>query len=338
MTALSQYQRLEASALWRDRPDAQRREVLVSLGDATLVISAMTDRPLSHWSLPAVARLNPGQRPALYAPSAAGDEVLEINDAEMIGAIEKLRGAIEQARPHPGRLRFGLVAMVSLAVAVAAVFWLPGALTRQTAAVLPDAKRAELGRDLLAQMVMLSGSPCGDESGVQALGQLAQRVLGPNPPRLVVLPQALSGTAYLPGDILVFDRGLVENHETPEVLAGHLLAESLRRAGGDPTLRLLEDAGLGPTFRLLTTGRINADALHDHATRLLTEPGEPVTDEALLTAFAQAGISSQPYAYAIDISGESTLGLIEADPLRNRLTEPLISDQAWIALQGICGG
>ena len=185
-------------------------------------------------------------------------------------------------------------------------------------------------------MVLLSGQPCGDETGRQALRQLAERVLGPDAPRLVVLPQALSGTAQLPGDIYILDRGLIENHETPEVVAGHLLAERLR--ADDPVLRLLESAGIGPTAQLLTTGEMPAAALHAHATRLLTDPGVPIPDEALLAAFAEAAISSQPYAYALDISGETTLSLIEADPLRDRQTGPLISDQDWIALQGICGG
>ena len=38
--------------------------------------------------------------------------------------------------------------------------------------------------------------------------------------------------------------------------------------------------------------------------------------EALLPAFQKAAVSSAPYAYALDPSGESTLSLIEADPYR----------------------
>ncbi|MGL4279888.1 MAG: hypothetical protein ACRCS0_05955, partial [Albidovulum sp.] len=65
MTALREYQRLESTGLWRDAPGAQKREVFVAFGDATLVISeAKSHRPLTHWSLPAIQRLNPGQMPA----------------------------------------------------------------------------------------------------------------------------------------------------------------------------------------------------------------------------------------------------------------------------------
>jgi hypothetical protein len=65
MTALSEFERLEAPGLWRPTPEAQRLNVIVSVGDATLTISDMQDRPLSHWSLPALHRLNPGKTPAL---------------------------------------------------------------------------------------------------------------------------------------------------------------------------------------------------------------------------------------------------------------------------------
>ncbi|MBF9031040.1 hypothetical protein HKCCE3408_11605 [Rhodobacterales bacterium HKCCE3408] len=337
MTAVTQYQRLESTGLWRDRPEAQRREVLVSLGDATLVISTIAESALSHWSLPAVHRLNPGKRPALYAPADDADETLEIAEPEMIAAIEKVRGAIETARPHPGRLRFGLTALIALIVAAFAVFWLPGALTRQTAALLPEAKRAEIGRRMLGEMATLSGRPCATEAGTAALQRLGRRTLGPDSPRIVVLPRVIAATAHLPGDIVIVDAGLVEDYETPEVLAGYLLAEAERMDATDPVRELLERAGLMATFKLLTTGAMPTARLHEDATRRLTERHDRPEDEAMLARFDAAGISSQPYAYALDVTGETVLGLIEADPMRGRLRNPLITDGDWIALQEICG-
>lgn len=338
MTALSEYQRLEATALWRETPGSQRREVLVSLGDATLMISTISETALSHWSLPAVRRLNPGKRPALYAPAEDADEVLEVEADEMIAAIEKVRGAIERRRPHPGRLRLILTAATSLALLLVAVFWLPDALLRQTVALLPPAKRAELGRDLLAQMSALSGRPCTDAAGQAALSELAGRVLGPEPPQLVVLPMPGPATVHLPGEIIVVSRATIEDYEGPEVLAGFLLAEELRRSQRDPVERLLSEAGLVATFRLLTSGEISEDRTHEHAATLLTSAPAPVGTEALIARFAAAEISSEPYAFALDVSGETTLPLIEGDPMRARLRSPLLGDQDWIALQQICGG
>jgi len=105
MTALSKYQRLEASALWRDSISGQRRDVIVSLGDASLVITDKNERPLTHWSLAAVQRANPGAMPAVFHPDGDPDETLELGESEteMVEAIEKLRQVIERRRPKPGR-------------------------------------------------------------------------------------------------------------------------------------------------------------------------------------------------------------------------------------------
>ena len=82
MTALNAFQRLESPGVWREGPGARLQDVVVSVGDATLILSdPRSERPLSHWSLPAVTRLNPGQRPAIFAPGPPdNDEILEIDD------------------------------------------------------------------------------------------------------------------------------------------------------------------------------------------------------------------------------------------------------------------
>ena len=68
-TALTEYARLESGGLWKAGPDAQRREVVVSFGEATLVLSDTAGRPLTHWSLPAVERL-PSRHSALLTEVA----------------------------------------------------------------------------------------------------------------------------------------------------------------------------------------------------------------------------------------------------------------------------
>jgi hypothetical protein len=69
MTALSEYQRLEAPGVWRPTPDAQRRDVIVALGEATLVLTDQKDTALAHWSLAAVERRNPGGCPRSSPPA-----------------------------------------------------------------------------------------------------------------------------------------------------------------------------------------------------------------------------------------------------------------------------
>ena len=122
MTALNEFARLETTGLWRPEAEAQRREVVVSLGETTLIIMDGAGRPLAHWSLPAIQRLNPGHRPADYSPEPQGGETLELADDTVIDAIEKVRRSIDRRRPHPGRLRTGgsLTILAALAVGVRA--------------------------------------------------------------------------------------------------------------------------------------------------------------------------------------------------------------------------
>ncbi|PID36543.1 MAG: hypothetical protein CR993_04100 [Rhodobacterales bacterium] len=339
MTALKEFDRLEAAGLWRAQDGAQRQNVVVSLGDATLTICDMADRPLTAWSLPAVVRLNPGERPAVFAPSdAAGEaESLEIEDEIMVDAVEKLRRAIERRRPHRGRLRLWLTGAVLVGALGLGVFWLPGALQRYTLSVLPDVTRAEIGAQLLDRLRRVTGQPCEDPAGQRALAALHARVLPEVSGRAVILSAGIAQAAHLPGGIVLLNRAVLEDFEEPDVAAGFLLAEDARAQARDPVAQLLEFTGISGTFRLLTTGHLPGATLDSYTETLLTAAPVPLSDAALLARFKAAGIRSTPYAYALDMTGETTLGLIEADPVPLARAEPLLPDADWVRLQGICG-
>lgn len=337
MTALSQYARLEATALWRATPEAQRREVVVSLGDATLVIKDMTDQALGHWSLAAVDRANPGQTPAIYHPDGDTGETLEIgeDETEIIEAIEKLRRAITRARPRPGRLRWlGMIVSIAVVVAIAA-FWLPGAMQDHTLRVVPAVKRAQIGASLLKRIERVSGEMCSDAGGQEALAQLSRRLKAGT---LAVLPNMTRPSLHLPGGLVVLNRSVIEDHEEPDVAAGFVLTEMTHRNAKDPLRDVLQITGLRENFRLLTTGDLAPAALDQYAEHLMTQSASPPELSAHLAQFEAAALRSTPYAYAIDITGETTLAMIEGDPMNGRLTEPLMSDADWLRLQTICGG
>lgn len=337
MTALAEYRRLEAIGLWRERAEDQRREVIVSLGKATLVMSSAAGEALGHWSLPAIVRLNPGKSPALYAPGDDSDELLELSDADMIEVLERIRSAVARTRPRPGRLRLALAGGFAAVVGVLAIFWLPGALIRQTVSLLPEAKRIEIGEQLLVQMTSIAGRPCTGSGGRTVLMRLSARTFGAEgAPQLVIFPSTIPDTISLPGNIIAASAALAEDFETPDVIAGYLLAERVRRETNDPVEVFLSEAGLRVTFHLLTTGQIAPEPIHAHAARLLSRDAQMVGAQDLLDQFAEAGISSQPYAFARDVSGETVLELIEADPMRGQRGEPVLRDADWVSLQEIC--
>ena len=337
MTALKQYQRLETFGIWHASPKDQRRDVIVSLGEATLTISDTRMTALSHWSLPAVQRLNPGGSPACFGPGPDMPEVLELEDAMMVAAIEKVRGAIEKRRQPPPRLRHVLSVAAGVVLVGALALWLPGALIRQAVAVVPEAKRIEIGEALLADIRPVAGSPCETTLGRRALDRLRARLLPESSGRIVVLSGGVQLSEHLPGGLILLNRALVEDYEDPAVAAGHVLAEDQARRETDALKRLLSDAGVFASIRLLATGNLSERTLRNHAEALLSAPPTRPDDAALIARFAEAGVPSTPYAYALDITGETTLPLIEADPVAPASGKPVLADTDWVSLQGICG-
>ena len=162
MTALSQYARLETVGLWRTNPLEGGREVVVSFGNATLVLADGSGLPLTHWSLPAVTRLNPGLAPALFAPDEDGSETLEIEDDLMVSAIEKVRRSVARTRPASHRQGLRAVWIALGITGLGLLLWLPGVLRREALSVVPPSKRTEIGATLLGHLQRDLGPACRD--------------------------------------------------------------------------------------------------------------------------------------------------------------------------------
>ena len=341
MADLSEYRRLVATGLWRETPEVQRREVTVTIGDETLILSDDRARPLAHWALPALIRVNPGSYPAIYSPDSVPGETLEIaeDEADMIRALDRLRIVHERRRPHPGRLRLIVLILMFAAVIFAGVFWVPDTLRRHAVTAVPVAKRAEIGTALMEEITRVAGQPCDRPAGQEALDGLAARIAPDDTRlRLFVVREGVKTALLLPGRVMLLNRALVEDYEEPDVAAGFVVAELLRAASADPLGALLDYAGPRASFMLLTMGDLPRGSLRSYAEYLLTEDhARPATDD-LIRRFTAAQVRSSPYAYALDVSGESTLGLIEADPFRNAAPPPLMRDADWLRLQDICGG
>jgi len=342
MTALTKYQRLEGAGLWRGDPKEQRRNVVVALGDATLVISdSRSGAILSHWSLPAVHRINSSRHPAIFAPGPEAEdqvETLELDDETLIAALETIHAALV-VRPRLRHLRRGLGAVAAVVVAGLTVFWLPGALANHTSGIVPSAKRAQLGRQALEELTASTRAVrvCADPAGRQALATLRGRILGASD-RVVVL-DGLHGlqAAHLPGQLVVIGRGLLERLDSPEALAGYMIAESLAAEAQDPLRDMLRYAGTRATFALLTTGNLPAEALAGYAASRLTRPMN-VPDPAQLAArFDALGATVSSYALSLPPEAVSVAQALADQPVGGaRSTSRILSDGEWITLQNIC--
>lgn len=340
MTALKEFERLEAQGAWRETPETRLRDVIVSVGDATLILSdPKSEKPLSHWSLPSITRLNPGRIPAIYTPNMhEPDETLEVDDPLMINAIERVLRATLSRRAHPGRLRGGLFIVAALMMAAAAVLWLPDALIRHAARIAPPAQARNVGQAVLADIAQSTGAVCARKSGQAVLDWSAPRVTGTDS-AIRVVPAPVNGARRLPGSLYVLGADLLETQAGPEAAAAHLIAAKLAMSDEQVLQRALDYAGPQAVLRLLTFGTLPDDALRGYGQKLLSEPAPIPEDAPLLQELGRRGISAEPYARTLDPTGKSMLNLIEQDPMRNGgKPAALLTDQQWLALQQICAG
>lgn len=342
MTALTKYQRLEASALWRDAPGARAREVIVGLREATIILSdPRSEIPLTQWSLPAIIRLNPGQSPARFAPDQDAGEELELDDAEMITALATLHRAIESRKPRPGLLRGRILVGAVVAIAALTIFWLPGQIKSYATKVLPEVSRTSMGELALADIARLTGQPCKSVPGRRAATALAKRLFPQNPPRIEVLRDGLSGPAHLPGNILLLPLELLETTDSPDIIAGHLLIEATRARISDPVLPMMQHIALSDTLRLLTTGTVPEDALNGLGEGFLAALSDPRANpmpapNEQIAAFQAASVSAAAYGRSAGAINPAAQTLVQQDPFPLGPTSPVMTDENWLELQAIC--
>ncbi len=350
MTALAQYQRLEAVGLWQPAGGAPPREVVVSFGQATLVLSDPgTETPLTHWSLPAVTNLTPGRHPAIYAPGPPeGEETpaetLTIAEPDMIDAIARVHRAIDAALPHPGRLRRRLSLGFAAAALAAAAWFLPGWIVHHTIRIAPLAQRTVVGEAVLADLTRITGPACHRPAGDTVLARLADRLTpalgteGPNTNadlqrlKLYVLPGGIRGAVALPGGIV-------------------LIAPDLLGVAAEPVPEPAADLGPEPDWSSLTSARPRPRPPRRAApVATRSDPGPDILAGEILAAL-QAAAESDPLAPILahagawpslsllvrgridaDAVGGYGLGLIASPPAPPQDSDALLARFAAISL------
>jgi hypothetical protein len=340
MTALHQYSRLEAAGLWRSAPSAQRREVIIGLREATIVLlDPKTDLPLAQWSLPAIVRTGEYEGFVIYASHEDMEETLEIDDPAMIAALDKVRSALDRRRKKPGRLRMALLASACAALGGIVAIWMPMRLYDFVAYRLPDAARAEIAALALADIASVSGSPCTGRLGEQASRDLARR-LSPDPPfGILVVPEGITQPATLGDGTVVLPYSLVEAVDGPDSLAGLVLAQQARMAQTDPILPVLHHAGLLATLRLMSSGALPDGALKGYGLALIAAEGQAAQDSGAIVAdlaarFAAAKIKMAPYGSYANLPELAAL----PDPFAQGSEPPVLDDAAFLGMQYICDG
>jgi hypothetical protein len=331
MTALEKYVRLEALGQWREGPGAAPREVVVSFGDATLVLTDLAERPLGHWALAGVQAVGRDGPATVYAMTRDGAETLTIRDADMVEAIaavsraHRLRDPEPPAPPRRSWAPWALAAAALAALAAAG----PPLVAAQAARMMPPEAVEEFGDRMLLQLMAARGPLCGDADGRRALATLAATVAQGSPARLRALDLGGAPAALLPGPTVALDRAALAQADDPAEVAGWIALALSREAMRPGPERLAAAVGPAAALRYVLTGELSEAALA-RATRAALSSPEP---EEILAAYERlrtAGLATGPFADGLRRAG------VEAPPGTAEGAAAL-SDRDWVALQGLCG-
>ncbi|MBP7240652.1 hypothetical protein [Amaricoccus sp.] len=332
MTALDKYVRLEALGQWREAGGATPREVVVSFGDATLLLTDLSERPLGHWALAGVQAIGKDGPATVYAMTSDGEETLTIKDADMVDAIAAVSRAhrLRDVAPGSQRRRRSLWPWLVVATAAAVLAALgPPLLRAQAARMVPPEAVEEFGDRMLLQIMATRGPLCADAEGRRALATLVARVAeGAPPPRAQALDLGPTPVALLPGPTVALGRTALLQADDPAEIAGWVALALAREAMQPGPERLMAAVGPFADLRYVLTGRLGEPALGRAVEAAMASPG-PVEIEAAFERLRTAGLPTAPFA-----DGLRRIGL-EAPPASAEGGEAL-SDRDWVALQGLC--
>ena len=332
MTALKEYARLETLGTWRPSPTAPSQEVVVSFGQASLVLSDTHGNPLTHWALSAVERISPSHRlPATYAPDADASETLDIDDDTMVDAITQVAAALHAARPKK-RLRWFVSGAVLVGAILSVVIWVPGAIRSYAVTVMPDATAHDLGTQLIET---LAHPGCTSPEGRVALDLMARR-LGIN--GIFVMQGDHASAQAVPGRRVMITPATFETTAEPDSTAGFVLMAMAQADDKFALTGILDHTPLRDVVQILTQGRVDQDAI-DFDQSVFAPTTYPQVDK-VLALFQKHAISAAPFAQGLadTAPGDFRTALIEKDPHSSGSLSAVIPDGAWAGLTAHCEG
>ena len=332
MTALDKFERLESLGLWKENKTSQKKEVIVSFGKASLVLSDNKDTPLTHWALGALEIRAADNERMIYAPDKNGFETLEITDPTMNRAIAKVRKSIRKPKSYRGRIRLFSTILIAFCLCLLAAFWFPNALTDYTTQIVSNAKAREIGARLMPHINQYAGQPCQTSNTDPVIRKLENRLIKTSGNTLFIADLGARYSTHLPGGIILTNRILLKDFTGPEVLAGFVLMERTLQ-DSDPALHaLFAEAGPVAMLSFLVTGNISDAILSTFAKNQMTKPLVLPDTQTLLALFKTVDISSTPFANALN-----NQELAADDPIKGPF-KPILTDPEWLTLQSICEG
>ena len=257
---------MQYAASYYDGVTARAQTVAIDVTDDGVAISDADGTVLSSW---------PAGRVILAELPRGGEPVrlgLDGTTARLVvddpGVVETLRPMAPQLYRRVRLSWSGLARIAAWAgAAVVAVAFIilvvVPSLSRQMAAVTPDAVRQRIGAATLRQLPRLlpidrSGPPhmrqayCGYDRGRDALQAMLVRLTADMALRVVVVNTEVVNAFALPGDMVVLTQGLIDNASSAEEVAGVIAHEMGHVAHDHPIESMYRTATVSVLAGLVT--------------------------------------------------------------------------------------
>ncbi len=331
MTALDEFDRLEAVAVLKRSADDPGQEVVVTLGEATLTMNKLSNKgeqPISHWSLAAVDLLEDGEDFTAYMLDAEAQDRLIVEDRTFRRALGRVISD-RQVPPSAPKSRRGLILAASVLAACIAAYWFLPGLIRQTAVAMISPERAEiLAADMLPMIEARAGPACETAPGRIALDALSERLNPAGATKLSVHDLGDVNVISLPGDLVLLNANAL-NDATDSGAIAAWAALGIAGVVDSPAIsQLFGNGGILDGFRFLSSGELPDTAKSRAVNHMLLN--ETVAGADLLSNAKQlldnAGFQSDPLGSFIASGGQAA---IPVDP------DPMDAD-ALSALRNIC--
>ncbi|RED14193.1 hypothetical protein [Pontivivens insulae] len=354
MTALDQYQRLEALALWRADATSSPREVIATFGNSRLTLMDMSEAPITQWSLAALRyseEADPAGRPDAVGltPDPEGAECLWFDDVDLKAAIaavwiEEEAEAVDAAPSGNRVFRYVILAFVSIALVIGAILARPWAQDTLLAQV-PEEVWRSVSREIVTAQSEQSGLYLCQRAGRAdpALMEIQTR-LGATQARmepvLFTARQDVSPIIALPDHRVLLDADAMRSAAQPEALAGLMALGLARQDREQPRNRIASAIGMGGLIGLVTRGYLSEDTVAVAAAALAQLPEwERPADAEALRLLETAALPSKPLALILAGRGlpiERLEALADGDVIGAEPFTPALNDQTWLGLRSRC--
>ncbi len=291
MTALDKFIRLEAVGWWFEAGRQEAREVIISFGDSTLQISSLKDVPLTHWSLLATKRVGTRGEAVIYSADPEQHEELEIEDPDMIRAINAVTSALADPQPKPLWRRWigptiGLGALLGL-------LWASPPFIYQTATLLTSPARITALSDTMQENLHRTyGNACNGWLGQRALEAFAAQLIPDDPVKLRVF-EAQEPLALALPDMVSLSKSAIKDAANADALAALVMAHWAMGQNRKPVAAYMASLGPVGALRSLISGTQPDKGLPP----ALSPDGEDfITARDYLQAHGRSAFALQQYA------------------------------------------